>query len=186
MPDAPKPSGSRLLWVVETISRVCGVVAAAMILASVLITCQMIFVRGVLGQSTIWQTEAVIYLMIGATLIGLPYVQHQRGHVGVDLVPGLLGRGARRVLAFIVLVLSLVMIGAMTVYGWDMFHLAWSRNWKSESVWAFPLWIPYLAVPLGFGLFTVQLVLDLWLVVTGRADLISASPHGRSPEGENL
>ncbi len=47
----------------------------------------MIFVRAVLNRSTIWQTEAVIYLMIAATLIGLPYVQKLRGHVGVDLVP---------------------------------------------------------------------------------------------------
>jgi len=35
----------------------------------------------------VWQTEAVVYLAIGATLIGLPYVQQLRGHVNVDLVP---------------------------------------------------------------------------------------------------
>jgi hypothetical protein len=35
--------------------------SAAMIVISVLITCQMIFVRFVLNQSTIWQTEAVVY-----------------------------------------------------------------------------------------------------------------------------
>ena len=34
-----------------------------------------------------WQTEAVIYLMVGATLLGLPYVQKLKGHVNVDLVP---------------------------------------------------------------------------------------------------
>jgi TRAP-type C4-dicarboxylate transport system permease small subunit len=58
-----------------------------MIVISVAITCQMIFVRFVLNQSTIWQTEAVIYLMIAATLLGLPYVQKLRGHVNVDLMP---------------------------------------------------------------------------------------------------
>ena len=55
------------------ISTLCGWIAAAMILASVLITCQMIFVRFMLRQSTIWQTETVIYLMIAATMLGLPY-----------------------------------------------------------------------------------------------------------------
>jgi TRAP-type C4-dicarboxylate transport system permease small subunit len=54
---------------------------------SVAITCQMIFIRFVLNGSTVWQTEAVIYLMIAATLIGLPYVQRLRGHVNVDLLP---------------------------------------------------------------------------------------------------
>ena len=43
-----------------------------MILASIFITCQMIFVRFVLNSSTVWQTEAVIYLMVASTMIGLP------------------------------------------------------------------------------------------------------------------
>ena len=62
-------------------------VPQAMIVAAVAITCQMIIVRFVLNQSTIWQTEAVIYLVIAATLVGLPYVQRLRGHVNVDLIP---------------------------------------------------------------------------------------------------
>ena len=70
-----------------------------MILVSVMITCQMIWVRFVMNESTIWQTEAVTYLMISATLIGLPYVQLLKGHVNVDLVPMLLpprmAQGAR-------------------------------------------------------------------------------------------
>ena len=44
-----------------------------MIVLAVLITCQMIFVRSILNESTIWQIEAVVYLMVGATLLGLPY-----------------------------------------------------------------------------------------------------------------
>ena len=152
------------------VSTLCGVVAAALIFVSVLITCQMIFLRAVLGQSTVWQTEAVIYMMIGATLLGLPYVQKLRGHVGVDLVPGMLPAGARKALALAVLSATIVMIGLMLFYGWEMFHLAWERNWRSETVWGVKLWIPYLAVPLGFALFALQLVADLWAVATGHDD----------------
>lgn len=186
MQGSERPAGSRLLMIVQFLSNICGICAAALILISVFVTCQMIFVRGVLGQSTIWQTEAVIYMMIGATMIGLPYVQHQRGHVGVDLVPGLLKPAARRVLAVIVLIVTLLMVAAMTFYGWEMFHLAWERNWKSESVWAFPLWIPYFTVPFGFGVFALQLVADLSLVLTGRGDAFAGNVHGITPDGENL
>lgn len=173
--EADAPVAIRAIHAVSTI---CGVIAAAMILFAVLITCQMIFVRGVLGQSTIWQTEAVIYLVIGATLLGLPYVQRLRGHVGVDLIPSLLGEGARRALALFVLLATISMAAAMVFYGWEMWHLAWSRNWKSESVWAFPLWIPYAAMPLGFLLFLLQLAADLWLVVTGRGQVLATTAHG--------
>ena len=177
--DALIPAPIRLM---RRLSDLAGVLAALMIVAAVLITCQMIFVRGVLGRSTIWQTEAVIYLMIGATLLGLSYVQRLRGHVGVDLIPTMLPPAGRRVLALFVLLATVAMAAIMTFYGWDMFHLAWSRNWKSESVWAFPLWIPYFAMPLGFGLFLLQLVADLWLVVAGLDQPLAASPHGIDPD----
>jgi TRAP-type C4-dicarboxylate transport system permease small subunit len=84
-----------------------GWCSAAMIVAAVAITCQMIFVRFVLNGSTVWQTEAVTYLMIAATLIGLPYVQRQRGHVNVDLLPWPCCRAARKALALLVLVASI-------------------------------------------------------------------------------
>lgn len=153
--------------VVGAISVVCGVLAAGMIFASVVITCQMITVRFVFGQSTIWQTEAVTYLMIGATLVGLPYVQKLRGHVNVDLIPGLLPKGLRRALAFLVLGASMAVVGVMFWYGWDLFHVAFVRGWTSDTVWGAPLWVPYLAMPVGFGLFVVQLAADLLAAVAG-------------------
>jgi TRAP-type C4-dicarboxylate transport system permease small subunit len=162
--------------VLAAVSTAFGVLAAFMILASVFITCHMIFVRGVLGRSTVWQTEAVIYLMIGATLLGLPYVQRLRGHVGVDLLPSLLPPGARRALAILVMLATVAMAAAMLWYGWEMFHQAWRRNWKSESVWAFPLWITYLSVPLGFGLYLLQLLGDLWLAAFGPTRILP-QPH---------
>ena len=91
--SGPSPQGAArtgdnpFLKAVAAISTLAGWVSAAMIVIAVCIVCQMIFVRFVLNGSTVWQTEAVIYLMIAATLIGLPYVQRLRGHVNVDLVP---------------------------------------------------------------------------------------------------
>jgi TRAP-type C4-dicarboxylate transport system permease small subunit len=52
------------LRLVAARSTVAGWCSAAMIVAAVAITCQMIFIRFVLNGSTIWQTEAVIYLAI--------------------------------------------------------------------------------------------------------------------------
>ena len=89
---APGHAGNIFIRTINNISSLCGVIAATMIVVSVGITCQMIFVRFVLNESTIWQTEAVVYLMVAATLIGLPYVQRHRGHVNVDLIPLMLNQ----------------------------------------------------------------------------------------------
>ena len=162
-----RTGGNPFLRLVNAISTVSGWVAAAMIVASVIITCQMIFVRFVLNGSTVWQTEAVIYLMVASTLIGLPFVQRMRGHVNVDLIPLALPARPRFWLAVVTLGLSIVMVATLLWYGYEFWHFAYARNWKSETVWAVRLWIPYGAIPLGFGLLLLQLIADFVALITG-------------------
>ncbi|AMY68634.1 TRAP transporter small permease subunit [Frigidibacter mobilis] len=159
--------GAGFVRAVHAVSTLCGWFAAACTIIALFVTCHMIFVRAVLGQSTIWQTEAVIYLMIAATVIGLPYVQKLRGHVNVDLVPLALGPRARRVLAYVTLSATLVVIALLAWHSWHIWHEAFDRNWKSSTVWAPPLWVPYLVLPVGFGLFVLQLLADLVALATG-------------------
>ena len=150
---------------VAALSTLAGWCSAAMIVAAVAITCQMIFVRFVLNQSTVWQTEAVVYLAIGATLIGLPYVQRLRGHVNVDLIPLSLSSEARYYMYLVTMSLSIAIVAVILFYGYEHWHLAYERNWKSDTVWGVRLWIPYLSIPVGFGLFLLQLIADLVAVI---------------------
>ncbi len=155
------------LRTVALLSTLAGWCSSAMLVAAVAITCQMIIIRFVLNGSTVWQTEAVIYLVIASTLVGLPYVQRLRGHVNVDLVPLALGPKARKILAVATLSVSILIIGMMLYYGYEFWHFAFERGWKSDTVWGVRLWIPYLAIPVGLGLFLLQLVADLYAVIIG-------------------
>jgi len=125
----------------------------------------MIYVRFVLNLSTVWQTEAVVYLVIAATLVGLPYVQRLRGHVNVDLIPLSLSANARYRLCLLTLSLSILMVAVLLFYGFEYWYLTFERNWKSDTIWGVRLWIPYLSLPVGFGLFLLQLIADLVAVV---------------------
>lgn len=149
------------LKVVAALSTLAGWASAAMIVCAVAITCQMIFIRFVLNGSTIWQTEAVIYLVVAATLVGLAYVQRLRGHVNVDLFPLILRKRARRWMAMFTLTVSAAIIAVMLWYGYEFWHFAWERGWRSDTVWGVRLWIPYLSIPVGFGLLLLQLIADL-------------------------
>jgi TRAP-type C4-dicarboxylate transport system permease small subunit len=170
--EAPQPASDAYadapaaIRAIRGLSQLCGVAAALMIVAAVCITCQMIFVRYVMNESTIWQTELVVYLVIGATLLGLPYVQKLRGHVNVDLLPLMLPPPLRVALAAVVFVASIVVIGVMFWYGFELWHMAWSRGWRSDTVWGAQLWAPYLAMPVGFGALILQLGADLWGVLS--------------------
>lgn len=155
------------LRAVAALSTLAGWCSAGMIVSAVAITCQMIIVRFVLNGSTVWQTEAVVYLAVGATLIGLPYVQRLRGHVNVDLIPISLAPRPRFFMAIVTSVLSIAIVSVMLWYGYEYWHFAWERGWRSDTVWGVRLWIPYLALPIGFGLLLLQLIADLVAVLLG-------------------
>ena len=59
---------------VHAISRAFGVASALLILLSIFVICHMVFVRAVLGASSIWQTEFVTFSVIAATFLGSPYI----------------------------------------------------------------------------------------------------------------
>lgn len=155
------------LRAVVAVSTVADGCSAAMIVAAVAITCQMLFVRFVLNGSTVWQTEAVIYLVIAATLVGLSYVQRLRGHVNVDLVPISLPPRPRFFMFILTSIMSIVIVAVMLWYGYEYWHLTWERGWRSDTVWGVRLWIPCLSIPVGFALLLLQLIADLIAVVFG-------------------
>ncbi len=154
--------------IVALLSRLCGIAAAAMLFLSVLIVSHMVVVRYLLGGSTYWQTEFVSYLLIAATFIGGPYVLLTRGHVNVDLLPMYLGRKGRMALALFASVLSLAFCIVVAWTGYDLWREAWDKRWLSETLWEVRMWIPYLTLPVGFGILSLQYVADIMSLLTGR------------------
>ncbi|MEZ5891350.1 MAG: TRAP transporter small permease [Xanthobacteraceae bacterium] len=154
---------------VHGLSLLCGIAAAALIAAAVVVVCQMVFIRYVLNDHTIWQTDFVTFGLVAATFIGAPYVLMTKGHVNVDVLPMVIGERGRFVLAVIATALSLAFALVMTVLTFQFWHEAWENNWQSESIWRARLWIPYSAMPIGLGVLTLQYIADFLELVTARA-----------------
>ncbi|MGH6902521.1 MAG: TRAP transporter small permease, partial [Geminicoccaceae bacterium] len=133
------------------------------------VICQMVFVRYILQGSAIWQHEFVTFSLIGATFIGAPYVLLTHGHVNVDLLPVYLGPRGRFALALLAASITFLFCAAVAGYGLAFWYEAWVNDWHAQTVWRPPLWIPYLAVPLGMGLLALQCVAQILALLTGRA-----------------
>ncbi len=120
-----------------------------------------------------------MYLILAATLLGLPYVQKLKGHVNVELVPMLLPPPARKLLIVISFLAAILVLAIMTYYSTDLVYVSFIKGWTSETVWGPPLWIPYLTMPIGFGLFALQLTSDLFEVLLTPAEkiVIEGSTH---------
>ena len=153
---------------VRLISLLCGIVAAALISAGVFVVCQMVFVRFVLNSNTIWQTDFTTYCLVAATFIGSPYVLLTRGHVNVDILPHYMGQAARYRLAMFSAVMSFCFSLAMTWLSVHYWFEAWEGNWVSDTMWRARLWIPFGAMPIGFAILSLQYVVDLVCLATGR------------------
>ena len=173
---APQPRGredapvlvDRFIRGTRFLSQVTGVVAAGLIALSVFVVCEMVFVRYVLGQTTIWQTDFVIYCLVAATFVGSPYVLMTRGHVNVDVLPHYLGPQARWWLALASILMSLFFCVALAVLTSRFWLQAWDNHWVSDTMWRARLWIPYSSMPIGLGILTLQFIADLLCLVTGR------------------
>lgn len=165
--------------IVRLLSTACGFAAAALISAGVIVVCQMVFVRFVLGSNTIWQTDFTTYSIVAATFLGSPYVLLTRGHVNVDILPHYMGAAARFRLAMFSAVMSLCFSVAMTWLSFHYWYEAWEGSWVSDTMWRARLWIPFAAMPVGFAILTLQYVVDIYCLASGR-DL----PFGMPAEHE--
>src|SRR5947207_2157703 len=153
---------------IRLISRTCGYFAAALIAVSVVIVCEMVFVRFVLNENTIWQTDFVTWSLVAATFIGSPYVLMTRGHVNVDVLPLHLGQRKRWWLALFSIVMSLTFCTVLAVLAARFWLEAWENHWVSDTMWRARLWIPYGAMPVGLAILSLQYVADLYCLVAGR------------------
>jgi TRAP-type C4-dicarboxylate transport system permease small subunit len=167
---------------VRAISFACGLVAAGLIALAVAVVCHMVFVRYVLNGNTIWQTDFVTYSLIAATFVGSPYVLMTRGHVNVDVLPHYLGPRKRYWLALWSTLMSLAFSAVMLVLTYQFWREAWDNRWVSDTMWRARLWIPYASMPIGLGLLTLQYVVELICLVTGREPPFGMRPHAKTPE----
>ena len=158
----------RFAAAVAVVSRLCGYVAAGFVALAVVVVCHMVFVRYVLNQSTIWQTDLITYCIIAATFVGSPYVLLTRGHVNVNVLPLHLAPRRRYALALFAGGVSAAFCAVMTVLTLLFWKEAWDNHWVSDTMWRARLWIPYSSMPIGLGLLTLQYAVDIARLVTGR------------------
>ena len=57
----------------------------------------------------------------------------------------------------------------------------WETGEVKNSVWAPKLWVPYISLPIGFTLLSLQYIADIYCLATGRA-----APFGSAAVEETI
>jgi TRAP-type C4-dicarboxylate transport system permease small subunit len=111
--------------------------------------------RFLTDHSILWVEEASRYLMIWLTFVGAGLVLRYGGHIGIDTLQRALPRHAAWIRAAIFLLL-LAFFATMLWLGARYAMLTWGQTTPVLQV---PIGAVYLAMPIGFALMIVHLLL---------------------------
>lgn len=119
--------------------------------AATLVTFVSVTLRYLFGTGFTWATELTIYLFIWMAKFGAAYGVRTGIHVGVDYVVNKAGPGLKRFLVVTGMLLGVVFTGVIAFLGarWVIF-IHGTGQVSPDLEW--PMWIIYLAIPLGSGL----------------------------------
>ena len=106
--------------------------------------------------------EFSIYLGILATFLGAAYGLKDNAHISIDLVTSALPPKIRNGLDKITWSISALFCFLITYYSWEFWWEAFSKGWRSESLWGPPLAIPYFFLPMGMTLLSLQFIIQIF------------------------
>lgn len=149
-----RAAASPLDW----LDRILVCAAAIAALAGALVLSESVIVRYFLRQSTEWQDETTVFLLVGATFLSAPWVQAVRGHVAIEALAELLPASINRWRVAFVDFASSMFCAFFAWKSWSLFDEAWVEGQTTSSSWGPPLWIPYAAMAAGMSLLTIRLL----------------------------
>ena len=144
------------------LDRALGRAESAFIGAALAFTSALLFANVILRYIFLapinWAEEATLYLMVWIVFVGGSVAVRTRGHIAIDLLPLLLSPANRRRLAIGVALAALVFFAVFFWYSGQ--HVLRVRSsGQSTPVMGAPMWLTYLAMPVGgflMGLRTLQ------------------------------
>jgi TRAP-type C4-dicarboxylate transport system permease small subunit len=147
-------------------------IAIAMFVILFFILLLQVVSRFVLADPFFWTEELARYLFIWVVLIGSSEAIRTRTHIGMELVPNLLGERHRMLLGIVMDLLVLGCLVALTYHG-----AAYARraNAVDSVVLEVPESLLYGALPVGAALMSLRLILRLV------RDVAQFRSHGRLP-----
>jgi C4-dicarboxylate transporter, DctM subunit len=136
-----------------------------------------------------WAQELCIYMFIWMAKFGAAYGVRTGIHVGVDVLVNMLGPTYRKRVILFSLLCGALFTGIVAVFGASFVEQMWQTGEHSNDLEA-PMWVVYLAIPLGSGLMCFRfLQVSWWFYWTGelphhdvaRVEGIEAAPDDLHP-----
>lgn len=144
---------------VEKGNLLLGYVSGLGILLMGLMLCYEVICRYFFRAPTIWAQETSIYLFIWTMLAGSAYTLQKGKHVRIDLLIEHLSPRTQYILEMITSFVGMVFCAIVSWQAYEMIAASVGYNKVSATLLRVPMWIPQMALLLGFILLTFQFAL---------------------------
>jgi C4-dicarboxylate transporter DctQ subunit len=152
----------RLLFV-----RLPGLVMGSLMLAGVAICFANVVSRYLFGHAFFWAEEVMVFLAIWGVFIGVAAAAYDRAHLKMDLFSQAFRGRAATVLNAAAAATLLGCCVFMLVQSWQVVSLFYQGGVVSVSA-GVPKWMAHAALPVGFALTALAVLVRLRLYLTGK------------------
>jgi len=158
----------RFLRWLDNFSRILerNFLAGAIIFSSLLLFVNVVM-RYIFLLPIYWAEELSRYLMVWMIFIGASQVTLQGGHIAVDIVPRLLSKRANLTLALVINLVCILFSIVLAYFSYKQMTRVKGAHQISPAM-ELPMWIAYLAIPLGTVLMLIRYIQQVILRLRGK------------------
>ncbi|WP_227767314.1 TRAP transporter small permease [Zhaonella formicivorans] len=143
-------------------------VNGALLLSATAVLFVNVVLRYVFKSSTTWAEEAIRYAIVWVTFFGGSMCARNKMHVGIDIFVQMAPRPVKKVLMALAQLSAAFFTAVITYFGWASTQLVIETAQKSPAM-MMPMWIVYIAMPLGSALMTIRFVAAAYAILTDKS-----------------
>jgi C4-dicarboxylate transporter, DctQ subunit len=142
-------------WI-DRLSDAGGIIAAVCLMAVTMIITYEVFMRYIFNAPTTWVQEMSIYLCIAIGFLAAAYALKNNSHFCVTILVDRMSVKNRRRMKIFTSLLGMAYSIVFILKGYENAKFAWDIGDTSTGLLRAPLWIPWMLVPIGGLLLTLQ------------------------------
>lgn len=142
--------------VIFTVSAGAAIVSASLLLFIFIVIQFEVVMRFVFNSPTSWTHEVSTFAISWVGFLGAGYVLRLGRQLEIDILTMRIGDEARRILGTVTDVIGGVFSAFIAYLGFDFARIAFIMGATSASELDTALWIPYLTIPIGFGVLALE------------------------------
>lgn len=135
-------------------------VMGILMLAGVAICFANVLARYLFGYALFWAEEVMVFLTIWGVFIGVAAAAYERAHLNMDLFSQTFRGSTLKLLNALTVAVLLASCVFMIIQSWQVVTLFYQGGVTSVSA-GVPKWIAHLALPVGFALMALAVLVRL-------------------------